>query len=363
MMRETTGSQGAAAYQANLEVFAGYGQVDFDIVERLHASLGLRYEDATQSVTPKALFAGDPIPFSPDALENSYWLPAATVTWNFAEDMQFRAGLSKTIARPQFRELAPLPYLDPDSDRLFIGNPNLVDSELVNVDFRYEWYFASDQYVTAGVFYKDIDKPVEAILFDLSSNTQTTYLNAPKAVLYGIEVDAKKYFEVFTDSPFFSTKRWLVYGNYTWSKSELQVESGDVVYPITADGSSRPAQDFVNDGDPMQGQSEHLFNFQFGWEDDEAQSQATILVNYASERISSRGRSGFPDLVQDPGVTVDFVYRKGFSVLERDFTFSFEARNLTDEEYEEYQELGGGHVDNNRYALGRSVSFGLSARF
>ena len=53
------------------------------------------------------------------------------MTWNFAEDQQLRFGASKTIARPQFREQAPQLYLDPESDRTFIGNPFLFDSEIV----------------------------------------------------------------------------------------------------------------------------------------------------------------------------------------------------------------------------------------
>jgi hypothetical protein len=35
------------------------------------------------------------------------------ITWNFMEDMQLRLHASKTIARPQFRELAPQQFLDP----------------------------------------------------------------------------------------------------------------------------------------------------------------------------------------------------------------------------------------------------------
>lgn len=362
VLRETTGSAGAGAYKGSLDVNAAYVQVDAEIVPLVRVAAGVRYEDATQSVTPIDIFGG-PTPVAPPALENSYWLPAATLTWNFYEDMQFRFGASKTIARPQFRELAPQTYYDPDSDRLFTGNPYLADSELLNLDARYEWYFNRDQYVTAGIFYKDIDGPVEAIVNDVSGGAvQTTYINAPKAVLYGLELDVKKYFEFFSDTPWFDTKRWLVAGNYTYSKSELKVESGDTVVP-PGTGFAQAATQWVTDGDPMQGQSEHLANLQFGYEDDTAQQQATVLVTYVSERISNRGRSGFPDVIQDPGVIVDFTFRQGFTAWERDFEFGFEARNLLDEDYEEFQELGGGRVDINQYSLGRSFSVSLTGRF
>src|SRR5690606_25235832 len=125
----------------SLETRALYVEAESQLTGTVRATVGVRYEDATQEVQPIDLFgAGQPLPTAAP-LENDYFLPAATVTWNFADNQQLRVGLSKTIARPQFRELAPQQYLDLDSDRLVIGNPFLVDSELINFDARYEWYF------------------------------------------------------------------------------------------------------------------------------------------------------------------------------------------------------------------------------
>lgn len=362
VIRETTGAEGAAAYRGSLEVLGIYAQVDAEIMPLVRTAFGVRYEDGTQSVDPLDLFGGT-APFSPEPLKNEYWLPAGTATWNFYEDMQLRIGASKTIARPQFRELAPQQYLDPDSDRLFIGNPFLVDTELLNFDARYEWYFDEGQFITAGLFYKDLDKPIEAVVNESGSTIQQTYINAPKATLYGAEFEVKKYFEPIMETGWLGSKRWLIQANYTYSKSEVKVDEDDVVYPLAGGGASRPAHEYVRDGSRLQGQSKHLANLQFGFEDDEAQSQATILVTYGSERISARGRPGQPDLIQDPGVMLDFTYRKGFQVRGYDLQFGIEARNLLDEDFEEYQELGAGRVDNLRYDLGRSFSASLSARF
>jgi TonB-dependent receptor len=362
VIRETTGAEGAAAYRANLETFGAYAQIDAEVLPLVRAAVGLRYEDATQSVTPLDLFGGTP-PASPAPLDNQYWLPAATVTWNFAEDMQARFGASKTIARPQFRELAPQQYFDPDLDRLFIGNPYLVDTELLNFDARFEWYFGEQQFFTAGVFYKDIDKPVEAVVNEAGATVQQTYINAPKATLYGAEFEIKKYFEPVMETGWLATKRWLVGANYTYSKSEVQVDEGDVVFPLAGGGSSRPATEYVRDGSQLQGQSEHLANGQFGFEDETARSQATVLVTYVGDRTSARGRPGQPDLIQSPGVIVDFTYRKTVTLAERDVQFGFEARNLLNEDYKEFQELGTGRVYANKYSLGRSFSVSASTKF
>lgn len=361
-LEEITGSNGASAYDANLKVNAIYGQVEAEILPLVNLNLGVRFEDGKQSVNPFDLF-GAPTGFLPSEIEESYVLPAATVTWNFAEDMQLRLGASKTIGRPQFRELAPQQYTDVESDRTFIGNPYLVNTEFLNLDARYEWYFARNQYLTLGVFYKDLDKPVESSVVDQGANISQTFINAPKAIIKGVELEAKKFWE-FPDAglSFIASKRWLVTGNYTYSNSEVKVEDGDTVTTQSSLGVAQPASFYIIDGSRLQGQSDHVANLQLGWEDDAARSQATIIVNYVSERTSARGRPGEPDLVQDPGVFLDLVYRKDFSVVGRDLGLAVELRNLLGTDYDEYQEQGR-KIRINNYDLGSSATVSLTARF
>lgn len=360
-IEEITGSNGAAAFDGQLTVNAAYAQVQAEVIPLVNLNLGVRYEDGEQSVIPRDLFGGS-TGFVPTEIKEQYVLPAGTITWNFAEDMQLRFGASKTLGRPQFRELAPQQYTDPESDRTFIGNPYLVDTEILNLDARWEWYFARQQYLTAGVFYKDLDKPIESSVVDQGSAISQTFLNAPNAVVMGFELEAKKYFEFASDMDFIANKRWLVQGNYTWSDSEVNVEPGDTVTTQNSLGVAQPASFYVVDGSRLQGQSEHVANLQLGWEDDTARSQATLIANYVSERSSARGRPGEPDLIQEPGIQLDFVYRKDFEYAGRDYGFSLELRNLLGEEFLEYQELGN-RVVINGYELGSSGSVSLTARF
>lgn len=359
VVRETTGAEGAAAYRGRLKVQGGYFQVDAEILPFVRTAVGVRVETATQSVTTLDLFRGPP-PLIPAPLRNTYVLPTGTVTWNFADDWQFRVGASQTIARPQFRELAPQQYLDPDSDRLFVGNPFLVDSKLLNLDARVERYLPGGEFFTAGVFYKDIDKPVESVVNEAGATIQQTYINAPKANIMGAEFEAKKYFDFGWTHEHLVNKNWLVQANYTYSKSEVQVGAGDVVFPLSASGTSRPALEYVKNGSKLQGQSEHLVNIQFGFEDDVANSQATFLLTWVSDRITARGRPGQPDLVQSPGITLDFNYRKGFRVWDEEFNLGFGARNLLDEDFKEFQQQGSNIVFNNRYTTGTTFSLSLS---
>lgn len=366
-LREIPGVSGANAYDGSLTVNAAYAMVDAEIIPLVRTAIGVRFEDGEQELVSRDLFGGSS-PFPATRIEEQYWLPSFTTTWNFAENQQVRLGASKTIGRPQFRELAPQTYTDPESDRTFIGNPFLVDTELLNVDARYEWFFARQQYVTAGVFYKNLDKPVESVIIAASTgDRQQSYVNAPEADIYGVEFEVKKYWEFpSAGMPFISNKRWLVQGNYTYSDSEVSVEEGDTVLDLSGGGATSPADFFIEDGSRLQGQSEHVANLQLGWEDDAARSQATIIVNYVSERITARGAGQAgnrePDYIQEPGVFLDFVYRKDFTAGGRDLGFALELRNLLQTDFDEYQELGN-KIRINNYDLGASASVSLTARF
>lgn len=360
ILREVTGADGAAAYSASLTTHAIFLQGEGEILPAVRATLGVRWEEGTQDVRAIDLFsATQPLGRK---LKNDYVLPAGTVTWNFAEDQQLRFGASKTIARPQFREQAPQLYLDPESDRTFIGNPFLFDSEIVNLDARYERYFDRGQFATIGLFYKDIDKPIESVVNESGSGLQQSFLNAPQAVVYGGEAEFKKFFEFETGQAWIDGVKWLVAANYTYTKSEVKVGADDVVFPRTTLGQPAPARNFIIDGSRLQGQSKHLANVQLGFESEDGATQATFLANYASKRTTARGQAGAPDFEQEPGILLDFTLRHRFEVWGREFTAGFEARNLLGEEFDEYQKRGGDEIKLNNYDLGRSFSVSLTAR-
>ncbi len=115
----------------------------------------------------------------------------------------------------------------------------------------------------------------------------------------------------------------------------------------------------------MTGQSDHIFNVQLGLEDREALSQQTVMLNYASKRVSSRGlvNSGQPDIYAYPGFSLDFVARQGVAVAGRDVELKFEARNLTGRKNEEYQSVGSNRVDINTYQIGTVISVSAQMKF
>lgn len=357
---------GSTEYDADLEIHGIYGMAEFELADGLRVSGGVRWETADEGVQP--------IGFTGSTLSNDYFLPALTVTWNFAENMQLRAHASKTIARPQFRELSPTVYRDFSTNRSYIGNLFLQDSELYNAEVRYEWFFDRDQRLSVAGFYKEIDNPIESAAISpqdspLSGQFFQGFSNAPKAELYGVEFELQKYFplDIVFGGSFFETKRAVLIANYTYSSSSLKVGNEMIASPFPSGGlgtvTLEPAGNYFPDGEPLTGQSDHIANFQVGVEDTERLMQLTLLVNYASERVTTRVLNQ-PAFIEKPGVTFDIVYRQGFEIYGKELEIKAEARNLLSTNYEETQTFDNGTVVNiNTYDKGPTFSFGASLKF
>ncbi len=364
-VEERTDAQGGDAFISELEVHAGYGKVDIELFDGFSVSGGVRYEDATEFVTPIPFFG---FPLNPDfvapPLNNDYWLPAGTITWNFAEDMQFRVAASRTIARPQFRELAAPTYTDPNTDRTFRGNPRLVDSEFINIDGRFEWYFGRGESFNLAGFYKEIDRPIEQLATTGDNDIQITFFNAPSATLYGVEAEIVKFFPLYSLGGLFESRRLRGQVNYTYTQSDISAGQGDlVVIPGFAD--AQPASNFIQDGASLTGQSDHIVNLQLSLEDEDRLSQQSILLTYFSDRVTARGSIGTsPDIEEEGRISLDFVWRQGLTVFGMPVEASLEVRNILDEDFREFNRApDGSEISALTYERGRSVAFGISTTF
>lgn len=370
---------------SSLQVHAGYVGVDVEINPYLRLAAGGRYETSEQVTT--AFSTTSPISsLSQTSINEDYFLPAATLTWNPVGDFQLRVGYSRTIARPQFRELTPAFYLDDDTDLEFRGNPFLQNTRVNNYDARAEYYLGRGQFITLGAFYKELTNPIEEV-FDIDQGGEfvISFINAPSAELYGFEFEFEQNFEldrVIGNERFVGTDL-ILKANYTWSESNVSIfgscSDPDPVLgcPVSLAGvnSSTGAQEIqqfagalFQDGRSLQGQSNNLFNFQVGVENQERNERLTLLVNYASNRI--RNVEGVfsgvavPRVIERPPVSLDVVYSRGFRKFGGDWEIGLKARNLLGEDYDATQVFPDGTVALfDTYQLGRELSVSLSRTF
>jgi outer membrane receptor protein involved in Fe transport len=240
--------------------------------------------------------------------------------------MQLRLHASKTIARPQFRELAPQQYSDPETDRTFFGNQFLSDSELINAEARYEYYFGRDQRFSLAGFYKKIDRPIETVAFQQGGTFFTTFANAPEATLYGAELEVQKYLPLadFIGGDFFAARRIVAIGNYTYSDSKIRVREGDETIPV----GTRPA----GSGDqrlrrrpaahrPVQAPRQPADRPR----NTDRAVAADAAAHLCSKRVTNRGQGEQPDIFEKPGLRLDFVAREGISLFGCEGELKFEA--------------------------------------
>ena len=223
-----------------------------------------------------------------------------------------------------------------------------------------------NQFITVAGFFKDITNPIEEVQYSTASFVfETTFINSPKAELYGLELEYRTRFEMPLPGAFFDAREWLFSTNYTYTSSEVQAAEGQLIFdPVLR--TPRDAALFGLDGSELQGTPENIVNLQFGWESDV--DQLTLLVGFVDDRILQRGFGegsfALPNVVEEPGTQVDLVYRRNFNIGGRDLEFGLSGRNLLDEQHIEYQETEElGRTNFNTYDRGRSVSASISAKF
>ncbi|HEV7692768.1 MAG TPA: TonB-dependent receptor [Hyphomonadaceae bacterium] len=373
-LTEATGNiENAPAYASQLEVDGVYAKVDFEPILYLRTALGARWEKAIETVQLIDFYGPEPLP---NKIKKDYILPSATVTWNFAEDQQLRLGISRTIGRPQFRELAPQPYYDPDTDRFLRGNPFLLDTIFKNFDGRYEWFFDKGQFFTLGAFYKDIQRPVDSIASAAGGSTTQTTFNAPAAELMGAEIELRKVFsDPIPNMPLIGGKDIFLQANYTYSTAEVKVSPSDrVLVQLGTQAVSDQATFYITDGARLLGQSDHVANLQFGWEDPAGGQTGTFIATYVSERATTRavtsGGLKSPDFTEEPGIMLDFVFKQEFESFGGiPTTLDLKIQNILGTEHQEVQTFDpsgtfqGGEVTINGYQRGTTFSAKVSARF
>ncbi len=349
------------AFNADLVIHGAYAKAQALPLYNLTLDVGVRYEDAEQTVELDQTIFNTPVAGATPTLNaESYFLPSATVTWEATDALQLRLSGSKTIARPQFRELVEQLYYDPDGNRSYRGNPYLTDSELLNFEARAEYYLGGGDRASLAGFYKKIDNPIEAFITSSSGKLITSFANAPTAELYGAELDLQYNYELYDLGGWFETKALVLLANYTYTQSSISVVDGDIT--LVPPAGEADATLYFTDGDPLTGQSDHVANVQIGLEDLDKLQQFTILFNYASKRVTSRGFQR-PDVVEDPGLTVDFVARAAIDLFSQPFELKFEARNIFGRDNFEYQANDTNRIEINSYERGTSFSIGVSTEF
>lgn len=322
-------------YEAEQTIRAAFVNLVVPVTAALEVSAGVRVERSRQEVSTFELFSRDQTSASAD-LETTDWLPAASLVWRFTETMAARAAYSRTLVRPDFRELSSAPFDQVIGAGVFVGNPALERTKIESFDLRWEWFLSADELVSVGVFYKDLEDPIETVILGGSTRT-VTLENAPRGRNYGVEVELRKrlgFLGRACEPLFFG-------GNVSLIKSEVQLDSSGVA---------------TNKDRPLSGQSEFVINASAGWDDPGTRTALTLLYNVSGERLVGVGTFGLPDVYEQPFHRLDLVASWGFA---EHWSVKVSVENLLDSKVRFTQ----GDQTTEEYEVGRTFGVGLSGKF
>jgi hypothetical protein len=211
-------------------------------------------------------------------------LPSLNLSYN-ENKTKYRFSVSKTLARPEFREVANFAYYDFVRNAQILGNSKLEKSDIYNLDLKYEWYPKAGENVSVSLFGKNFIKPIEQIVADGSvpSNLLLTYTNPNSAILYGVELEVRKKINSWFD----------FYTNLSVMNSEVEVNS-----------IKRQ----------LQGQSNYVLNG--GVNIHKNKNTLNITYNRVGDRISAVGFQGYPDIFENSRDVLDITFLHKFKTGE-----------------------------------------------
>ncbi|HET6977385.1 MAG TPA: TonB-dependent receptor [Pyrinomonadaceae bacterium] len=232
-----TGDSGS--YRARERVTAGYVMDEIHIGENTTLLGGVRFENTqTRYSAPQYRLGAGGAVLNRTIFEgkNDYLnvLPGIHLRHQLFPDTPLRISFSRTLARPNYSDLAPFVLQDTTGLTISKGNPDLNVTTANNFDASLEHYFQNVGIASAGFFYKHLDNYIftntlpETIGSDVYRVTQP--VNGEAANLWGLEFTFVRQLDFLPDL----LKGFDVYANYTHVHSSAVLPRGDFILPSQA---------------------------------------------------------------------------------------------------------------------------------
>lgn len=291
------------SYFAATMTDAWFGSLDWLLWDTWRVAAGLRWEQYEQigldwnpfgyEVTSPVVTT-DPNVLLSNAFSKDDLYPSVSLTWIsdfLAETFQLRFGYSRTVTRPDLREITGSSYVDPLTNDLVFGNPGVVPAELDNYDIRAEWFQRNGDNYTVSLFYKDISDPIEFFESPASdTNIAREIINAESAEVYGVEL------EVLKELGFLHPRLEPFY-----AQANLTFQHSQLVAGPRASAPTHNKRDLTN-------AAPYIANIQVGYDSMNGHHSATLVYNVFGKRLFVAGRLGAPDGFEQPFHSVDLTY-------------------------------------------------------
>jgi TonB dependent receptor/Carboxypeptidase regulatory-like domain/TonB-dependent Receptor Plug Domain len=340
-------------YRAAQDLNAVYAMVDLPVLTpSLRIVGGARYEKSEQLVETASPFVTGTPPTIAD-LNTEDVLPSVNATYALSERMNLRAGWSKTVSRPELRELSPFDMYDYETGYSEVGNPDLERAKIQSYDARWELFPDTRELLAISVFHKRFDRPIENVVLPSSGGYILSPRNGEDGWLSGAEAEIR----VGLDRPWSALASVLPLdespsalthfaftANYSRVESEVKVQTSidDGGNPIYREG-------------PLGGQSTYALNLGLFYAS--RVLDGAILFAAFGDRLAQFGAGQYPtvlpDVYEHPIKSLDLTLGKAIS---KDLRLKFSAENLLDGAVEFRQ----GSEVTRRYLPGRKLALAVS---
>lgn len=277
------------------------------------------------------------------------WLPSLGMIFKLNDKMNIRVQGSKTLARPNLRELAPFEQFDTKNGFFLLGNPDLKQTSIWNADLRWEMFPRSGELIAISLYYKKFFNPIVK-QYNVTTIPELRFINIDEAFVVGTELEFRKKLDFMWSKlkDFnFGANFSYIYSRYNIPQKE--VEASQIVDP-----------EYNQTTRPFNGQPPYIINLILGYDSEKLGLEVTGYFNVSGRTLYSISLSGTPDIYEEPRPALSFKVVKNFA---KHFNVSLQARNLLDPDYARTHEFRGQTFFAESFRIGRSFQLGFGFKF
>jgi outer membrane receptor protein involved in Fe transport len=280
-------------FVSSMNVMGAYAMNELPIGARTTAIYGFRVEKSDMFYTGEN--TNNEAYLNYKVLDEMNILPSASFVYRATSDVNVRIAASQTIARPSFKEKSLAQIYDPISGRTFIGNLDLEQTEITNLDLRFEKFMKRGELISVSGFYKHFNNPIEIVVYKPETPTNFTPRNAVSADIYGAELEVRKSLSFLSD-------KLSLASNFSYILSQVEMTPNERIGKIN---ELREGQT-LDDKREMQGQAPYIINVGMNYDNRESGFIANFSYNVQGPKLSIVGIGRLPDVYTESFHSLNF---------------------------------------------------------
>lgn len=331
-------------YTGKQTVFAGYAMGIFNITKNLKVVGGLRTEYTLMQATSQ----DTSLPISNSKFLD--FLPSLNFIYSINSKMNIRLSGSRTIVRPNLREIAPFEQFDTKNGFFLLGNPNLKRTSIWNVDLRWDFFPRSGELIAISYYYKHFSNPIFKQYNPGATIPELQFINIKNAFITGIEIEFRKSLNFISPQ----IKELSVSANFAYIYSRYNIPENEIASSSFVDSG------YTAKTRPFQGQSPYIVNLILAYDNDKIGLKSALSFNISGKKLYNIALFATPDIYEDIRPMLNFKISKTFGKY---FNVSFAAKNLINPYFSRIQTHRGENFYAEKYQVGRSFIIGFDFKF